>query len=260
MKHCRRQAAQTGSKTVDDALLVLCDGIQVKNGDKSYQKFGSCKLLWECCGEDDVKLGKYGGRRDPVVKLYRGSQHMLTENSDVAAGLANGTRARVNQVILKAGEEANYITTAGGFRVRAVRASQVDHIVMDHENDRINPSAFNVEPTPFAGLAKLPAPSCLQTGKGDDCHGVHIKATQLPFVSNSATTGHKLQGRGVENLFVHTWSYKKNWPYVILSRVKTLKGLFLRYKLKADLKLYAMPQNLKRMLNRFRERSIYPEL
>ena len=39
---------------------------------------------------------------------------------------------------------------------------------------------------------------------------------------------HKLQGSGVNNLFVHNWSYVTNWVYIMLSRVKTQAGLFSR--------------------------------
>ena len=46
--------------------------------------------------------------------------------------------------------------------------------------------------------------------------------------SVNARTVHKLQGRSLENLFLSTLDYTDNWIYVALSRVKTLKGLFLR--------------------------------
>ena len=35
----------------------------------------------------------------------------------------------------------------------------------------------------------------------------------LNFIDN-VTTGHKLQGCGVENLFVHNWHYMTNWSYI----------------------------------------------
>ena len=58
------------------------------------------------------------------------------------------------------------------------------------------------------------------------------RITQFPIVVNIATTGHKLQGTGVNKLFVQDWQYKRNWPYVVMSRVKTFNGLFLRLPLK----------------------------
>ena len=54
-----------------------------------------------------------------------------------------------------------------------------------------------------------------------------MKGMQLPLVSNTATTGHKLQGSTVANIFVHDWNYTTNWPYVVLSRVRTMRGFFL---------------------------------
>jgi len=58
-----------------------------------------------------------------------------------------------------------------------------------------------------------------------------MKGMQLPLVSNTATTGHKLQGSKVVNIFVLDWNYTTNWPYVVLSRVTTMRELFFRKKL-----------------------------
>jgi hypothetical protein len=38
-------------------------------------------------------------------------------------------------------------------------------------------------------------------------------------VGNFATTGHKLQGKSVNELVVAEWSKVKNWAYVVLSKV-----------------------------------------
>jgi hypothetical protein len=94
----------------------------------------------------------------------------------------------------------------------------------------------------------------LQT-RGNDRENLKMKANQVPVLVNNATTGHKLQGSGVDNLFVHNWSYTTNWPYVMLSRVKTWDGLFLRKKLSKDLRKYAVPESLQRMLRRFNNRA-----
>jgi hypothetical protein len=74
-----------------------------------------------------------------------------------------------------------------------------------------------------------------------------MKGIQLPVVSNNATTGHKLQGSSVDSIFVHAWIYE-NWAYVVLSRVRTHKGLYLRHPLDFDLRRYAVPPRLKEML------------
>jgi len=82
-----------------------------------------------------------------------------------------------------------------------------------------------------------------------------MKASQIPTVINNATTGHKLQGSGVETLFVHSWSYVTNWVYVMLSRVKTRNGLFARHKLSKDLTKYQMPTLLIRMMSKFERKA-----
>ncbi len=54
-----------------------------------------------------------------------------------------------------------------------------------------------------------------------------MKITQIPVFNNDGTTGHKLRGMSKDNLIVVDWSFASNWVYVVLSRVRTLKGLFL---------------------------------
>ena len=58
--------------------------------------------------------------------------------------------------------------------------------------------------------------------------------TQLPINMNDGTTGHKLQGMSKDSLIIVSWSWKPNWIYVVLSRVRTLKGLFLLKPLPTD--------------------------
>ena len=59
-----------------------------------------------------------------------------------------------------------------------------------------------------------------------------MKITQFGVNSNIATTGHKLQGTSKDQLIVASWNYScPNWVYVVLSRVRTLKGLFLCEKM-----------------------------
>jgi hypothetical protein len=67
-----------------------------------------------------------------------------------------------------------------------------------------------------------------------------MKANQLPLLQISATTGHKLQGSGVETLYVHKWNRVTNRNYVMLSRVKNMRGLYARQKLPEDMALYAL--------------------
>ena len=80
---------------------------------------------------------------------------------------------------------------------------------------------------------------------------VKVKGIQFPLLHNSATTGHKLQGSTVQNIFVNDIKYQQNWAYVVLSRVKTMGGLYLREKLKIDPECYKKPEEMKRMIRDF---------
>ena len=62
---------------------------------------------------------------------------------------------------------------------------------------------------------------------------MRCKMTQIPANSNDGTTGHKLQGMSKDVIMVSSWptgglsKIFKNWEYVVLSRVRTLSGLYL---------------------------------
>ena len=82
----------------------------------------------------------------------------------------------------------------------------------------------------------------------------HERCEQLPVVSNSCAMGHKLQGCTVENTLANDMSHQKNWACVVLSRVKTMAGLFLRVPLDTNLKQCAKPKKMLEMLQGFRDR------
>jgi hypothetical protein len=143
----------------------------------------------------------------------------------------------------------------GRIPIKAVNASQVDHIVLKHCNDRINPSQFSVSPKRYSSFrARIPKPEVLQSNTNDR-EWILMRGYQIPVLVNNATTGHKLQGSGVDNLFIHNWSDVQNWTYVMLSRVKTRKGLFCRRKLSEDLSKYTVPPALSAMLHSFQSRA-----
>jgi hypothetical protein len=176
---------------------------------------------------------------------------MLPVNLNVKNGEANGTQAVVEEVVLKSGEHTRESRVYGNVKLKCVTASQVSHIVLRHLNERLQPALFKVTPKQYTFKAKVLKPTSMRA-KPNDREVLQMKGTQLPILVNNATTGHKLQGSGVENLFVHSWSYVTNWVYVMLSRVKTLDGLFLRHPLSMDLRNYSMSPELSDMIDGFR--------
>ena len=118
---------------------------------------------------------------------------------------------------------------------------------MKHNNPKILPKTFKLEPIEFRITTRILKPQVLGM-KEDDREMVEMKATQLPVISNQATTGHKLQGASINQLFVNNWNYTTNWPYVVLSRLRSSEGLYLCNKLSMDLTKYAMPWQLQKMI------------
>ena len=93
---------------------------------------------------------------------------------------------------------------------------QVVSIELKHNNPKIIPNTFQLEPIEFCITARILKPKLLQI-KEEDREMVKMKATQLPVISNQATTRHKLQGASTNQLFVNNRNYTTNWPYVVLS-------------------------------------------
>ena len=71
---------------------------------------------------------------------------------------------------------------------------------------------------------------------------------------NDAILGHKLQGMSKDKLIIASWSFTTNWVYVVLSRIHTLKGLFLLKPLPTDcLDKFEVPQDLQAFERRMRD-------
>jgi len=236
-----------------DCVLILSDNLMMKTG-KRRSPLRNKKFFWEGCGESHMILGSRTSERvDPVLKLFYKCEVMMTNNEEVRAGKANGTTALVKRVKLKRGESFFYVTV-GAVRVKAALASSVKEVLLQHINEDITPREFTVCPKDFAGVAaRIPKAQHLKSScNPTDRKTILVDFLQLPFVSNSATTGHKLQGSGVKQLMVSEWKNDANWIYVVLSRVKERIGLFLRKELKPDRELFAIPQMLANKLRHFR--------
>ena len=200
-----------------DALIVLADKLAAKTLHGTYEPFHNRKIFWENCGEDDIKFPKeHNGRMDPLLKLYKGCQLILVFNNNVRRGEANGTTVTLISICLKPNIVPIQIIISK-LPVKAVYALQVISIVLKHNNPKIIPNIFQLKTVEFRITARILKPKLHQM-KEDDCKMVKMKATQLPVISNQATTGHKLQGASINQLFVNNWNYTTNWPYVVLSQ------------------------------------------
>ena len=63
-----------------------------------------------------------------------------------------------------------------------------------------------------------------------------------------------MQGMSKDKLIITSWSFIPNWIYVVLSRVRTLKGLYLLKPLpKNCLEKFQVPRDLKAFEQRMRD-------
>lgn len=70
--------------------MILSDNLVIKSG-RSVRPLLNRTIYWEGCGEDNLKVsGKTSERVDPILKLYRNCEVMLTKNTDVKCAMANG--------------------------------------------------------------------------------------------------------------------------------------------------------------------------
>jgi hypothetical protein len=232
-------------KNAVQTIAIFSDKLGVKKlGESKYTPVTN-SLFWEECGESDCIFNKKTTRLDPVLKVYIGCPLMLIDNIDVDNRLANGTQAILVKVVLKAGQTTSDILI-NGVLTKAVLASQVSYLLLRHlpTNGEAG-TEFKLKPKQHSGFsAMMPRPVSLR-GKSKRTK-MTFSANQIPVVVNNATTGHKLQGCSKSSLFINCFSYAKNWPYVVLSRVKTKKGLYLRRPLDES-KDYSVDVKLARM-------------
>ena len=250
-----KSSASEGDDT-RNAIVILSSALRVRSGDKVYKDQANAfeRWFWQVCGEGDCKPDPFQGRFDPALVLYYDRPVMVNKNDDVEAGVANGSRAVVVRVCLKVGV-VPAIIKLGDFNIPAVRAHQVEKIVLRHEKPNITPREFELVPQKHSFTARVPLPDTLQATRTGGSEKLKMTGVQLPIVCNNATTGHKLQGSSVDNIFVHSWTTVPNWIYVVLSRVKTIEGLFLRLPLdKRNLHKYNhVPEELNKMIQKFKK-------
>ena len=138
-----------------DTLIVLANKLAAKTLHGNCEPFHNWKIFWENCGEDDIKFPRErNGRMDPFLKLYKGCQLMLVFNNNVRHGEANRTTVTLISICLKPNIVPIQIII-GKLPVKAVYALQVISIVLKHNNPKIIPNTFQLEPIEFHITARI---------------------------------------------------------------------------------------------------------
>ena len=132
---------------------------------------------------------------------------------------------------LKQGAELVPIKMHGHW-VYAVDIDQVESIELEWCESKFE-GRFRVKPTTATCKVNFPI---MLLGKKTHFRAP-IKLTCLAVNVNHATTGHKLQGKALEEIVIVEKSTQnaKKWVYVVISRVRTLDGLFLLEPIPEDI-------------------------
>ena len=139
-----------------------------------------------------------------------------------------------------------------------VSIDSVEWIEFEHypapSGTRARTFTFRLKPREFSATIKFPLTEDLSTTVGN------AKVKQVPVNCNIATTGHKLQGMSKDVLIVNDWNYRcTNWVYVVLSRVRTLAGLYLMKPLDLE-RSFNVPESLIRFEQRLKDNRERPIL
>jgi hypothetical protein len=234
----------------DEAVIVFLDNVETFGADKKKYELKDKETFWTECSEDDIKFsGTTSLRVDPMLKLCSGCPLMASDNVHVRAGVANGTQATFQSLVLKSGNTVSR-TTVDGIELDCVFASQVSHPLLKQHGTG-HQSTFKLEPKKHSFTANCPKPEALRTGRSKT-EKIKMSAIMFPLISNNATTGHKLQGASKDAIYIACFAHgARNWPHVALSRARTRKGLFLREPLDPSEHFESDP-NLDAMTSRFR--------
>jgi hypothetical protein len=209
-----------------ESNLEGCIIIKSKICDKKHNQFSNTfhNLVYRKCGDSLCTGSKVHTRVDPCLKLYKGCPIMFTLNSDVEDSntYCKGMTGKFEGVILKEGKSVKN-ETFSGISLSSVFVDDLEAILV--QIDGCSQSLIKVHPVEQTVSIDIPfEASCTARTRING-----LKLTQLPIVCNIATTGHKLQGTTKEKIVVIDFNYGlRNWIYLVLSRVTSLAGLFLK--------------------------------
>ena len=109
----------------------------------------------------------------------------------------------------------------------------MEYIEVTLEEGSSREHAREIEASKLAAKAVFPIKTEIFNPDACNCQksGKTIQSLQFPSNIANARTGHESQGKSLENMFVSNWSHTTNWVCVVSSRVKTIKGSFMRLPL-----------------------------
>ena len=197
------------------------------------------------------------------LNVVIGGPAVINHNFNVYQGVANGTTGLFAKVILKPHAKV-YVKGLHGtdLMVHTVRASYVDYIVFKHMEQF---QKVKIEETLRPGYFSIKSHTIQKKVQWTNTEFT-AELTGFKAVSSYAFTGHKTQGRTMDEIIVGGYQghkhNKSGWIYVVLSRVSTMDCFFTLETLDRDVRKYKPRLDVKRENDRLVELSanIYDRL
>ena len=227
LEHLKKHHSKDKNDPIPDFTVIIKSLPTWAHNDKPLSNRARKRFYHEV-REDNPKDGS-NKTVDPFLKLFFLCEMMIKDNEDVHNGVANGTTALFEYLCLKLGATKHKVCY-NGYWVWAVHAEDVEFMRLKWTADSTFKGHFCIAPKKRTYSVDIVRKEMGQTEKFKP----KIKILQFVVTVNHATTGHKLQGKSVNSLIIWEWSTQRNWIYVVLSRVKTIQGLFLRKPIPLD--------------------------
>jgi hypothetical protein len=256
LEHIRKTHSRDPNKPIPSHTILIEAGNLNwchKNGNIPLSPM-SKQTLFNHCRDSHVTSSSNSSRFfAPILNLFVGMPIMNTFNKDVKNREANGTIGTVKCIVLKRTEDGSSVLCkcqVDGYYVHCVSADNVEKVICEFvtkDGQEECNNFFEVTPENLKVKANFPVDLHMMPGLR---RKILMKITQFPIISNFATTVHKLQGVSTDTIYVYEWKNATNWIYVVLSRVKSLNGLYIRKRLD-DNRDFKLDDRIVEMLNYF---------
>lgn len=246
MDHLQRNHSRNEEDEVPKYTVIIKSDPSHSHNGRKFTTRERRTFFSKCSESQTFYAGSSSKRIAPMLKCYRKCQMMGIENVDVGGGIANGTTALFQHIKLKPGKECHKVCY-NGYWVWAANAEDIEFMKLEWTKDSTFQGTFTIVPHSTSCISHI---KVKEFGRTETLKW-YTKVYQFRVTINDATTGHKLQGKSVDNIIVGQYATCRNWLYVVLSRVRTLKGLYLLEPLPATGETAPLPE-LTAMLTRFR--------
>ena len=220
-------------------ICILADNMEWKKKFREYSPMsqtGKDIIYATCSGHHNRSLN---GNKcvDPMLKLFYDCTIMVIENIDVDKKMANGAVGKFKGVSLK--DDCTVIDSVktmliNEYHVQCISVNKIKCIhveLIEDLNEGDSARIVDIEPQEYYTKIKFPIDLYSKITHTTKRYRANMKLKQLPVNLATARTVHKLQGLSVNNVFISSWDYGGNWIYVVLSRCKTMRGMFFRRRL-----------------------------